>query len=267
MMEQKKENKLTVKYDNELNSVAFHRLNAKELDLFFTFCAKLKEKETRKVFFTFSELKKIIKFEPTSKQRFVNVADKLYEKMLTFTINSNDGTRRKKYNLFSGYEIDEERKELEISVNPDLIYLINNLVTREYTLFEHQEFVSIKSTYAKNCYRLLKQFKSTGFCKLSIEKFRNLLDIPEKYNMSDINKRVLNPIKKELILLFENLKINKIKNGKNIVFLEFHFSKQTKIKNNIIDSHEKISNSNISKLELNKSVKTIDLVDKDNEIV
>ncbi len=84
------------------------------------------------------------------------------------------------------------------------MYLINNLVTREYTLFEHQEFVSIKSIYSKNCYRLLKQFKSTRFLKLPIEKFRNLLDIPEKYNMSDINKRVLNPIKKELILLFKN---------------------------------------------------------------
>lgn len=39
-MEENIKKQLTVKYDNELNSVAFHHLIAKELDLFFTFCAK-----------------------------------------------------------------------------------------------------------------------------------------------------------------------------------------------------------------------------------
>ncbi|WP_174481309.1 replication initiation protein [Spiroplasma endosymbiont of Danaus chrysippus] len=263
-METKETNKLTVKYDNELNSIAFHRLNAKELDLFFTFCAKLKEKGTRKLFFTFSELKKIIQFEPTSKQRFVNVADKLYEKMLTFTINSTDGTKRTRYNLFSGYEIDEKKQELQISVNPDLMYLINNLVTREYTLFEHQEFVNIKSTYAKNCYRLLKQFRSTGFCKIKINDFRNLLDIPKNYNMCDIDKRVLKPINNELKLLFKNLIIKKIKKQIKVEYIEFNFNKQLRIKSNL--NKIKTSNlTNITKLQLNSN--SIVLSDNFDEVV
>lgn len=65
------------------------------------------------------------------------------------------------------------------------MYLIDNLVTSEYTLFDHQEFVNTKSAYAKNCYRLLKQFRSIGFCKIKINDFRNLLDIPKNYNMCD----------------------------------------------------------------------------------
>lgn len=180
-MEQK-ENKLTVKYDNELNRVAFHRLNAKKLNLFFTLAAKLKELKERKINFSFNELKKIIKFEPTSKQRFITIIENLNKKMLTFTLKSDDGNIIENYVLFTGYKINRVKQKLEVSVNPDLMYLINNLVIREYTLFEHQEFVNIKSTYAKNCYRLLKQFRSTGFCKLSIEKFRDLLDIPKNYN-------------------------------------------------------------------------------------
>lgn len=97
---------------------------------------------------------------------------------------SDDGNIIKRYLLFSGYEIDRSKEELKISINPELMDIINNLVSKKYTLFEHQEFVDIKSTYAKNCYWLLKQFRSTGFCKLHIDNFRNLLDIPKNYNMS-----------------------------------------------------------------------------------
>ncbi|EEX73104.1 replication initiation protein [Leptotrichia hofstadii] len=44
----------------------------------------------------------------------------------------------------------------------------------------------------------MKQFRKTGFWRCSIEEFRNLLDIPEKYRIIDIDKFVLKPIQKEL---------------------------------------------------------------------
>lgn len=72
-------------------------------------------------------------------------------------------------------------------------------------------------------YRLLKQFSSTGLFK--INDFRNILDIPKSYAMSDIDKRVLAPIKNELSEFFEPLEIKKIKarKGNRIAMIEIRF--------------------------------------------
>lgn len=47
-------------------------------------------------------------------------------------------------------------------------------------------------------FRLLKQYKHTGYLKLSMEDFRTRLDVSKSYQMCDITKRVLKPISKEL---------------------------------------------------------------------
>ena len=73
-------------------------------------------------------------------------------------------------------------------------------MSKNFTVFELQEFNALASSYSKNMFRLLKQYKSTGFYKVSIEEFRRLLDIPESYNMSKISVKVLDPIEKELRL-------------------------------------------------------------------
>lgn len=47
----------------------------------------------------------------------------------------------------------------------------NQLLGKEgvYTGFELKQIVSLKSTYTKNCYLLLKQFKNTGWWKVPID--------------------------------------------------------------------------------------------------
>ena len=42
----------------------------------------------------------------------------------------------------------------------------------------------------KICFRLLKQYKHTGYLKISIEDFRERLDVPNSYRMTDINQYV-----------------------------------------------------------------------------
>ena len=60
----------------------------------------------------------------------------------------------------------------------------------------------------------MKQFKSTGIWRVSIEEFRKMLDISEKYKIGEIDKWVLKPIQKELGDRF-NLKIKKLYNKKS----------------------------------------------------
>ncbi len=80
-------------------------------------------------------------------------------------------------------------------------------------------------------FRLLKQYKHTGYMKIKIEDFRERLDIPESYRMSNINQFVLTPIIKELSPIFNNLNINKIKakKGRKIEWLEFTFDAEKRI--------------------------------------
>ena len=73
-------------------------------------------------------------------------------------------------------------------------------------------------------YRLLKQFKSTGFFVIAVDEFRETLDIPASYRMSEIDKKVFTPIKKELSPLYERFEIEKVKKkGNKIIQIKFHF--------------------------------------------
>ncbi|MGC6761907.1 replication initiation protein, partial [Escherichia coli] len=78
-----------------------------------------------------------------------------------------------------------KQKFVEVRVNQDLDYIINGLTT-EFSRFELSAFTSIRSTYAKTLFRLLMQYRSTGYYVVSIEDFRELLDIPEYYQMGNI---------------------------------------------------------------------------------
>ena len=89
--------------------------------------------------------------------------------------------------------------------------------------------MAIKNIYAKECYRRLKQFKSTGYWRISIERFREILDVPGSYRTCHVNDKVLKPIQKELSLYFGNLNIVKVKSkdaGHPITHLEFFFDKE-----------------------------------------
>ncbi|NCA41766.1 RepB family plasmid replication initiator protein, partial [Streptococcus equi] len=89
----------------------------------------------------------------------------------------------------------------------------------------------LKSTYAKNMFRILKQYKHTGYVKMNLDDFKNRLDVPKTYQMNDITKRVLKPIVNELSQIFNNLHINKIKakKGRKIEWLEFTFDAEKRI--------------------------------------
>lgn len=132
--------------------------------------------------------------------------------------------------LFTSYKVDLDEECLSISVNPDLKHILNS-ITADFTKFELKEMTHLKSTYAKNMFRLLKQYKHTGYIKINISDFKNRLDIPKTYQMNDITKRVLNPIINELSSIFNNLNINKIKakKGRKIEWLEFTFDAEKRI--------------------------------------
>src|SRR5699024_11182193 len=80
-----------------------------------------------------------------------------------------------------------------------------------------------------------KQYKHTGYFKIQIDDFRERLDVPKSYRMTNINQNVLKPIIEELGFIFKELNINKIsaKKSRKIEWLEFTFEPEKRIHSKI----------------------------------
>lgn len=185
----------------------------------------MKNKGLTKVQFTFEELKNLSDYKLTASKYFINDLENIYDKMLSLTYRrENEDGVIYKFVLFNGFTINPIKHFVEISVNPELEYILNEL-SNEFTQFELKEFTKLSSSYSKTMYRLLKQFKSTGFYTVKIEDFKELLDIPKSYRMGNIDQQILNPIKKELSQYFDPFQIKKVKSkkGNRIDRLEFIF--------------------------------------------
>lgn len=236
-----------IQYHNNLNKIALSNFNQRELSIFFTACSIMKDKGISEVNVTFSELEKIIGISFKDKNELVQYLQNLSNKLLNLTTNiENDGVYIS-FVLFKTFVIDTNKNLLTMKVNEDFSYILNDL-TKNFTLFELQEFNNLESVYSKNLYRLLKQFKTTGIFKIEMSEFRRLLDIPSKYRMCDINKRILSPAMNEVSRYFTSLKLNKIKEGRSIKYLEFTFNKEkksTKQEDNTIDISANIKTTEV----------------------
>ena len=170
--------------------------------------SRVRDQGTDEVVFTFEELRQLahIKKNLTDKElaaRIVEVNDRL----LACRFRFQDDSRTVQFTLFSGFETDWKTAKLLVAVNPRFSFLLNDL-TSQFTRFELAEFADLKSSYAKETYRRLKQFRQTGVWKVSLAEFRRLLDIPDSYRISHINSRVIKPIEDELKPLM-NLKVHR----------------------------------------------------------
>lgn len=197
-----------VRYSNQFNAQALRRFTALDLDLLMAIAARVRDKEIDEVTFTFEELRRSahVKKNLTDKElaaRIVEVNDRL----LACRFRFQDDSRTVQFTLFSGFETDWKTRKLLVAVNPRFSFLLNDL-TSQFTRFELAEFTALKSSYAKETYRRLKQFRQTGVWKVSLAEFRRLLDIPDSYRISHINSRVIKPIEDELKPLM-NLKVHR----------------------------------------------------------
>lgn len=225
-------------YKNEMNTIALRDFNAKEMDLFFAICSQMKEKKTQEITFSFLELKHLSNYKITSLEYFTYDLENIYKKLIKLSFRFEDENIIENFVLFNGYRIDKTRQTISVCVHSKFEFILNQ-ISANFTKFELSEFVKINSSYSKTAYRLLKQFKNTGYAIFELDDFKNRFCIPKSYRMSDINRQVLTPIKKELDSKFKNLKIEKIKKGKSITHIEFYFQiEKNKKDNNLLKLEE-----------------------------
>ena len=227
-----------VKYHNNLNSVALKNFNGVEIDLLMAICSKLKNEDINEVELKFSDLRRMINSKHRGESRFIQNLEQMYKKLLNLSIRIETEDRIINFILFTKYEILKKQKVIIIRVNEEFKFLLNSFISN-FTRFELNEFISLKSNYSKEIYRRLKQFKHTGIWKVHIDNFRELLNIPEKYRMSEIDKKVFKISIEELNKYFDNFEIIKTKKGRKIEYLEFKFTPEKKYKEDIISDENK----------------------------
>lgn len=216
--------KIVLKYHNDMNVFSFGGFTARELNLFFLICGLMKERESSLVL-TFSEIKKIIGPSFANNKELIDCVAETNRKFLTLNGEYKEGSKLIQFVLFPTFKTDSKTQTLTVSINPEFAYILNKL-TQNFTLFELQEFYSLNSSYSKNLFRLLKQYKSTGVYYVTIEEFRRLLDVPEAYEVKQLNQKILNPALKDLKSFFKNLHVEKIRTNRRITALRFIFEPQ-----------------------------------------
>lgn len=211
-----------VEYDSKMNELNFGKFKEKEMDLFFSICYKMKNEGLNEVILTFQELKELSNYSNRNLDRFIKDLESTYDKMLNIKIRTETKTTITKIILFTKYNIEKEERIVKIKIHEDGKYLLNDI--EKFTKFDLMEFVSLKSSYAKNMFKMLKQFDnedSYNWYQIKIDDFKVMLDIPKSYKMIDIDKRVLSPILEQLKPYFSGLKLEKIKKGVKVDSLKF----------------------------------------------
>lgn len=264
----KKRNDLVV-YKNELNTVPLRNFNSVEMDLLMAIISQMRDRGESRIIFSFEELKALSKYnKETAIKSFINDLKSTYNKLIQLNVFFEDSHRFVSFVFFTKYEIDKDNQEILIQVNEEFAPLINQM-TGSFTKFELEQFTQLKSSYSKTMYRLLKQYRLTGFVKFSLDEFRRLLDIPECYRMSNIDQFVLKPICNELSEIFENLTIKKIKKKRMVVALEFKFKHEDDLKKHGMktfkDPDGLFYEKNIMEMDTEEVYKTFPVIKNDNK--
>lgn len=187
-----------VKIANQFNNQALRQFNALHLDLLMAISSKVRDKGTQQVCFTFEELKHLINLQNNlTNHVFAEKIIETNERLVMLHFKFKDGSKTIQFPLFTEFETDEKEATLKVAVNEKFAFLLNDL-TSEFTRFELEQFADLHSSYAKECYRRLKQYRQTGVWHVNVSDFRTLLDVPETYTLSDLTRRVIKPILAEL---------------------------------------------------------------------
>ena len=208
-----------IKYHNDVNKLRLGKFTDRETDIFFSIMFKSMD-TIGNVIIEFNELKELIEGH-RSEQRLIDNVRKLNLKLKTLVneVRDIDGNYTA-FNLFGDITTKPKDRVIEIKIDDRFRNLINNLIGN-FTKFDLKDLISLNSTYSKTLFRLLKQWESKKEREFPMDEFRELLAIPPKYRISEIDKFVLTPIMTELPQYFFYLKLEKVKTGRRVTSLKF----------------------------------------------
>lgn len=120
---------------------------------------------------------------------------------------------------------DKKNKMITVKANPDFLEFF--LPSSRFTYLSLTDFCNLKTMYSKRLYAFLKQFRSTGYRRISVEQFREYMGAEAKTydDFAQLRRRVLLPALNEITdknyikgLQFKEIKENGSKKVTSLVF-------------------------------------------------
>src|SRR5699024_5736824 len=210
-----------VRYNNGLNTVPLRKFTPVEMDLFWAVCSKMKRKGTQTVEFDFEVFKELSKYDRREKDRFYSDLKNMFEKLKTLNFYYEDESYYEQLLLFQRFVIDKDEEKVIIQASERFEFILNSIGTN-FTRFELDNMTTIDSSYVKELYRRLMQYRDNttkkGYWAVTVDDFREALDVPDSYRMSHIDSRIFKKAEKELLQpkgdkppIFDEFSVQKIK--------------------------------------------------------
>lgn len=186
--------KEVVKYNNYMNELSFRDFSDYDLNFLMVICAKMKDLGEETQHFEYDTLMELLDWDRTKSidvfhKDLKRMSEKLRHVGATIDIDPDVFTA---FNLFSDFEGDKRKRILTVRLNPRFKYILNDL-TKNFTRFELAEYVHLDGKYSKLLYQRLKQFRRTGWWKISLEDIRREMAIPDSMPTRNITPKVINP--------------------------------------------------------------------------
>lgn len=188
-MEDKKD---IVKYRNEFNLTNLNALDKIEMDILFTICSKITKNKSMSAEMSFEELKekaflteKRYVWESAIK-KFSSLANKILS--IKFVI-----TKERSFDmmtLFNRFTADKKEQKMIVELNPCFAHYLFDIPEKiGFSKFELEQFVYLKSKYAKTLFRfLLQNYK--GKWVISFNNFREIMGFSKSYGVNTIIARI-----------------------------------------------------------------------------
>lgn len=136
---------------------------------------------------------------------------------------------RKLNNIFSSYQymVNLHNETIQINLSKELVLFIMNELDILKSKKQIKVLMELKCKYAKRLYHLILKSNDINRCSIPIEYFIDSMGIPNYYKMGNIDQKVLNPALAELREHLNNLTVDKVKEGRSIVSLQFRWNANT----------------------------------------
>lgn len=246
-----------VKVHKDFTKLNIGILSEKELELFYYICLNVKDIRDEIITMDFSSIKKslgLINFRDLKKYILG-----LHQKLGNLHITNITNKKIETIFLFEKFINDLDNNTLTIRVTKDSLYFFN--IANSYLRFLFSDVRKLSGKYSKLLVPYLMEFSHKKEAEFEKERFFNILEIDEKYknDLSNFNRIILKPAIEELRTLFENLKVERLKNGRVIKGYKFTWTNDFNFQNkkyNIEEAEVVEEKENIAPGELEKYFKT-----------
>lgn len=217
-----------VRYNNQLNLLENRQLGAVEQNLFFYICSRIREKKDAVIEISFDSIRNRTEFTAHGDSALIETIDSISGNLLM--LNYRYVTEKNviiRGGLFSTFIINPDKRTLTVKVNEDLAFLLNNL-DGNFTEWELNEFIHIRSVYSKRIYRLCKEWRNVGRTPMfDINEFKTAIGLPEDYENKKFVARILSSAIKDLSPYFKRFRYTMDRDsrrGRQIKGISFAFT-------------------------------------------